>query len=104
MKLGLDFSSAGANDSQQRQEFESQLFQNLSHASGLPPANFKVKHMSPGSIVVDTEINPDLSGKFPDPETVAKDLQRQVHNVNSLNPTNYILNPKPRTLHLEAGA
>jgi hypothetical protein len=45
MKLGLDFSSAGADGSQQRQEFERQLVQNLSHASGLPPANFKVKQM-----------------------------------------------------------
>ena len=91
LKLGLDFSLAGADDSQQRQEFEGNLFQNLSHASGLPPANFKVKHMSPGSIVVNTEINPDLSGKFPDPETVAKDLQRQVHYVISLNSQPYIL-------------
>ena len=91
LKLGLDFSLAGADDSQQRQEFEGNLFQNLSHASGLPPANFKVKHMSPGSIVVNTEINPDLSGKFPDPETVAKDLQRQVHHVISLNSQPYIL-------------
>jgi len=85
MKLGLHFSLVGADGSQQRQEFEHQLFHNLSHASGLPPANFKVKHMSPGSIVVNTEINPDLSGDFPDPETVAKDLQRQVHHINSLN-------------------
>ena len=91
MKLGLHFSLVGADGSQQRQEFEHQLFHNLSHASGLPPANFKVKHMSPGSIVVNTEINPDLSGKFPDPETVAKDLQRQVHHVNSLNSLPYTL-------------
>jgi C-terminal processing protease CtpA/Prc len=83
VKLGLDFSSAGADGSQEREEFERELSRNLSHASGLPPANFKVKHMSPGSIVVDTEINPDVTGKFPDPETVAKDLERQVHDVNS---------------------
>jgi hypothetical protein len=85
LKLGLRFSLTGADGSQQRQEFEKQLFQNLSHASGLPSANFKVKHMSPGSVVVNTEINPVLSGDFPDPETIAKDLQRQVHHINSLN-------------------
>jgi hypothetical protein len=75
LKLGLRFSLTGADGSQQRQEFEKQLFQNLSHASGLPSANFNVN----------TEINPVLSGDFPDPETIAKDLQRQVHHINSLN-------------------
>ena len=83
VKLGLDFSSAGADGSQEREEFERELSRNLSHASGLPPANFKVKNMSPGSILVDTEIKPDVTGKFPDPATVAKDLERQVHDVNS---------------------
>jgi hypothetical protein len=83
MKHGLHFSSAGADGSVQRKEFERELFQNLSHASGLPPANFKVKHMSPGSIVIDTEITPNPSGNFPDPDMVAKDLERQLHDINS---------------------
>jgi len=83
MRHGLHFSSAGADGSVQRQEFERQLFQNLSHASGLPPANFKVKHMSPGSIVIDTEITHNPSGNFPDPDIVAKDLERQLYDVNS---------------------
>jgi len=83
MKHGLHFSSAGADGSVQRKEFERELFQNLSHASGLPPANFKVKHMSPGSIVIDTEITPNPSGNFSDPDMVAKDLKRQLHDINS---------------------
>lgn len=83
MKHGLHFSSSGADGSVQRKEFERQLFQNLAHASGLPPTNFKVKKMSPGSIVIDTEITPNHSGNFPDPDMVAKDLERQLHDINS---------------------
>jgi hypothetical protein len=83
LKLGLDFSSAGSDGSQERKEFERELAQNLSHASGLPPAHFKVKHMSPGSIIVDTEINSDVTGNFPDPKSVAMDLERQVRDVYS---------------------
>jgi hypothetical protein len=83
LKLGLDFSSAGSDGSQEREEFERELAQNLSHASGLPPTNFKVKHMSPGSIIVDTEINSDVTGNFPDPKSVAMDLEKQVRDVYS---------------------
>jgi len=83
VKLGLDFSSAGVEGSQQREDFKRELSQNLSSASGLPYTNFDIKSMSPGSIVVNTEINPDVSGNFPNPETVARDLQSQVHDPNS---------------------
>ena len=86
LKLSLDFSSAGAAGSKEREEFERELAQNLSHASGLPiwqVANFKVKHMSPGSILVDTEIKSDVTENFPDPKSVAMDLERQVRDVYS---------------------
>jgi len=82
LKLGLDFAVAGPEQSQQREAFTHTLAQDLANASGLAPAHFSIKQISPGSIVVDTEIRPDMAGSF-DPEGVARHLQKQASDPQS---------------------
>jgi C-terminal processing protease CtpA/Prc len=83
IKLGLDFAIAGPEDSTQREAFVCDLSQDLANASRLPPASFYIKVVSPGSIIVDTEIRADAFGNAYDPGTVARDLERQANDPSS---------------------
>jgi hypothetical protein len=83
IKLRLDFSIVGAENSIVREAFVSDLSLDLAQASGLAHSNFHIKRLSPGSIIVDTEIRDDESGKKIDPEAVICDLERQVHEPRS---------------------
>ena len=83
IKLRLDFSIVGAENSIVREAFVSDLSLDLAQASGLAHSNFHIKRLSPGSIIVDTEIRNDESGKKIDPEAVIRDLERQVHEPRS---------------------
>jgi hypothetical protein len=83
IKLRLDFSIVGAENSIVREAFVSDLSLDLAQASGLAHSNFHIKRLSPGSIIVDTEIRDDESGKKIDPEAVIRDLERQVHEPRS---------------------
>jgi hypothetical protein len=59
MTLGLDFSMAGSEGSDKREKFKRDVAEDLASASGLPPANFRIKDVSPGSIILDMEVMPD---------------------------------------------
>jgi len=63
MTLGLDFSVAGSDGSVKREKFQFDVAQDLASASGLPPANFRInfriKDVSPGSIILDMQVMPD---------------------------------------------
>ena len=84
LTLGLEFSSAGEEGSSERQVFENQLVQDLANASEVAASRFDVKKMSPGSIVVDLHIVADHTGKGPGSASVAKLLQEQAANSDSL--------------------
>jgi len=77
LRLGLDFSLVGPENSHQREAFCNHLCQDLSNASGLPPTNFIVKNLAPGSVLVETEIQSDGNTRGVDLETVARDLEKQ---------------------------
>ena len=83
IRLGLDFKIVGQELSEERKKFVLDLSQDLAIASGLEPANFYIKKLSPGSILVDTEIRIDWSCSATDPDTVARDLERQAHDPRS---------------------
>jgi hypothetical protein len=59
MTLGLDFSMAGSEGSDKREKFKCDVAEDLASASDLPPANFMIKDVSPGSIILDMEVIPD---------------------------------------------
>jgi hypothetical protein len=84
LKLGLDFSMAGSEGSDKREEFKRDVVQDLSTASGLPPANFRIKNVSIilGSIILDIQVMPDTlaPGKH---VLAAKDLADQAGDISS---------------------
>jgi len=93
LKLGIDFqSTAGKIGSQLRAVFEQDLQHDLARASGwteeslhgIPPENFHIKMVAPGSVIVDTEIQADPTGAGPDPWLVAENIQEQESDPNSL--------------------
>ena len=59
MTLDLDFSIAGSEGSGKREKFKREVACDLASASGLPPANFSIRNVSPGSIILDMEVMPD---------------------------------------------
>jgi hypothetical protein len=61
MTLGLDFSTAGSEGSDKREQVMRDVSEDLASASGLPPANFRIKDVSPGSIILDMQVMPDPS-------------------------------------------
>jgi len=83
LKLGLDFSSAGPEFSAQRNAFVQELKRDLAYASGLDASHFNVTRLSPGSVIIDTEIHAGPQGRYQDMEMVAKDLERQVYDPRS---------------------
>ncbi len=82
MNLGLDFSMAGSEGSDKREEFKRDVAHDLSTASGLPPANFRIKNVSPGSIILDVQVMPDplAPGKH---VLAARDLADQAGDISS---------------------
>jgi colicin import membrane protein len=82
MTLGLDFSIAGSEGSDKREKFTRDVAQDLASASGLPPANFRIKDVSPGSIILDMQVMPDPSA--PGAHLLAaKDLAEQAADPSS---------------------
>jgi hypothetical protein len=84
--------TAGKLGSRLRSAFEGTLKRDLAIASGweehghggLPPSNFRVRMVAPGSVVADVEILADPLADMRDPWDVAADLQRQVRDPRSL--------------------
>ena len=85
MKLGMDFKNAGKEGTPERAKFENDLVLDLANASGADPSSFKITKLSPGSVVVETEISkpPGGSGEGADPIAVAKALHKQAEDANS---------------------
>ncbi len=78
LTLGIEFSLAGGEHSNERQVFVKDLVKDLALASGLSTANFHIMRLLPGSIIVDVWIS------APDPLAVTRDLQRQANDPQSL--------------------
>jgi hypothetical protein len=80
--LGLDFSMAGSEGSDKGEKFKRDVAEDLASASGLPSTNFRIKDASPGSIILDVQVMPDLlaPGKH---LLVAKDLADQAVDASS---------------------
>ena len=83
LRLDLDYSLVGPRNSHQREAFANHLCQDLSNASGLPATYFLIKDMSPGSVLVMTEIRANESNMAISPEAVARDLERQATDPRS---------------------
>ena len=56
MTLGLDFSMTGSEGSDKREKFKRDVAQDLSSASGLPAANFRIRDVS---LILDIQVMPD---------------------------------------------
>ena len=109
MTLGLDFSMAGSEGSDKREKFTRDVAQDLASASGLPPANFRIKDVSPGSIILDMQVMPDPSA--PGAHLLAaEDLAEQAADPSSTLRSGKItghatgvevIPPTPRAIHVE---
>ena len=82
LTLGLDFSIAGSEGSDKEEKFKRDVAEDLASASGLPPTNFRIKDVSPGSIILDVQVMPDplAPGKH---LLAAKDLADQAVDASS---------------------
>jgi len=82
LRLGIDFSAVGEIGSVCRADFEKDLCQDLANASGvLLQSDFRIKSLSPGSVIADVRIMSTQAG--PDPLDVAAELEEQVSDLNS---------------------
>jgi hypothetical protein len=80
--MGIDFSAVGEIGSACRADFEKDLSQDLANASGaLLPSDFRIKSLSPGSVIADVKILSTDAG--PDPLDVAAELEEQASDLNS---------------------
>jgi hypothetical protein len=84
--LGIDFSQAGEEGTEEREQFKRDLAADLASASGAPPASFRsffIKKLSAGRVKVDMEIvaHPALTRT---PEDMALDMEKQASDSNSL--------------------
>jgi hypothetical protein len=79
--LDLEYESIGEEDSPARKSFNEDIQLDLASASGYPAANFHIKQISRGSIIVDIVIKPvnnaSLADQMRTPHSVAADLHRQ---------------------------
>ena len=82
MTLGLDFSTIGTEGSEERESFKRNAAIELAAAaSDLPSSSFHIRSVSRGSVILDVEITPELSG--PEPSLIAADLEIQAGNPSS---------------------
>ena len=82
LRLGIDFSAVGEIGSVCRADFEKDLCQDLANASGvLLQSDFRIKSLSPGSVIADVKILSTDAG--PDPIDVAAELEEQASDLNS---------------------
>jgi len=86
LMLGIDFSQAGEEGTEEREQFKRDLAADLASASGAPPASFRsffIKKLSAGRVKVDMEIvaHPALTRT---PEDMALDVEKQASDSNSL--------------------
>jgi len=83
LKLSIDYGSTGEEGSGTRASFESDLTQDLSHATGHSPNSFCVRKLSAGSVHADIDIMPDSSDSTRDPFAAAGNLAEQAKNPQS---------------------
>ena len=79
MKLSMSFDQCGLDGSVQRHMFKQGVTSDLAMAAKLPALCFNIISLSPGSILVDTEIDadPSVDAASRDPLVTALDLQNQ---------------------------
>ena len=79
MKLAMPFDQCGLDGSVQRHMFKQGVTSDLAMAAKLPASFFNIVSLSPGSILVDTEIDadPSVAAARRDPLVAALDLQNQ---------------------------
>jgi hypothetical protein len=79
MKLAMPFDQCGLDGSVKRHMFKQGVTSDLAMAAKLPALCFNIISLSPGSILVDTEIDadPNVAAASRDPLVAALDLQNQ---------------------------
>jgi hypothetical protein len=77
LTLGLDFSAAGCEGSEEQEVFKHHVAADLAAATGLPPAQFCIMKLSPGSIILEIQILPNPSIISPEPKSIALHLKNQ---------------------------
>jgi len=83
LTLDMDFSDVGEEGSPSRKKFENSVKDDLARASGIGVDSIAIKHLSPGSVIVDVEFQQDQSETSPDPLTAVLELQKQMHDPDS---------------------
>ena len=81
ISLSLDLN---LNDIDDIELFKTDVIKDLADSSGLPEANFKIINIQEGSIILEIEILPDLTGNSPEPSVVALELEKQISLDTSL--------------------
>jgi hypothetical protein len=83
MTLDMDFSQAGEEGTEQREQFMRDVAADLAKALDAPLDSFVIKKLSAGSVKIDMEIvaHPGLTRT---PEDMALDMQKQASDNNSL--------------------
>jgi len=82
-KLEIPFSDAGTEGSVERLKFQNKYLFDLSNASGVEATRFHIKNCAPGSIIIETEIHPDASGRGPLARHVFANLDKQAMDSES---------------------
>ena len=82
-KLEIPFSDAGTEGSAERLEFQNKYLFDLCNASGVEATRFHIKNCAPGSIIIETEIHPDASGRGPLARNVFANLDKQAMDPES---------------------
>jgi len=76
-KLDIPFSDAGTEGSVERLTFQNKYLFDLCTATGVEPTRFHIKNVSPGSVIIETEIHPDALGRGPLARNVFASLDKQ---------------------------
>ena len=84
LKLDLDYVQTVGGGSDKREAFETGVTNDLAAASTLPTDCFRIKSVSPGSVLVGLQVVPDPSGNGPDPANVVKELAEQAKDIKSV--------------------
>ena len=84
LTLDLDFSEAGEEGSAKRAALTRDVTDDLSRAAGVSAANFRVKKVSAGSVILDIDIAAGASMASPPPDAIASLLRAQAADPSSI--------------------
>lgn len=83
VELDLDYRTTIGGGPDVRQKFEEDFIDDLAEASRLPKEAFRIKNVSPGSIVIVVEVLPDPTGNRQRPTDAILGLMQQAQDRNS---------------------